>query len=181
MFSGLIQNIILFAFEGEGWQAYLPVETLAKIINLVVFVGLMYFFLRRPISAAFNARREGIRKDLLRAQEERNVAVSKLEEVEGRLQRLDAEVEAVRAQAQREADAELQRIARSTEDDIRKLREQSQREIESAVKIARAELRAYAAEQSVKMAEEMIRRDIRPEDDARLVREYVEELGGVKH
>jgi hypothetical protein len=41
-------------------------------------------------------------------------------------------------------------------------------------------LRTFTAEQSVKLAEEMIRRDIRPEDDAHLAREYVEELGGVR-
>ena len=63
---------------------------------------------------------------------------------------------------------------------MRKLREQARREIESAAKAARAELRQFAAEQSVRLAEEMIRREIRPEDDARLVKEYVEELGGVR-
>ena len=46
-------------------------------------------------------------------------------------------------------------------------------------KAARAELRAYTAEQSVRLAEDIIRREMRPEDDARLVKEYVEELGGV--
>ena len=94
--------------------------------------------------------------------------------------RLDAEVEAIRAQAQREAAEERARIERATEEEIRKIREQARREIESAAKSARAELRAFAAEQSVKFAEELIRRDIRPEDDAHLVREYVEELGGAR-
>ncbi len=63
---------------------------------------------------------------------------------------------------------------------MRKLREQARREIESAAKAARAGLREYAAEQSVRLAEEMIRRDMRPEDDERLVRGYVDELGGIK-
>ena len=40
-------------------------------------------------------------------------------------------------------------------------------------------MRAYTAAQSVRLAEEIIRRELRPEDDARLVKEYVEELGGV--
>jgi F0F1-type ATP synthase membrane subunit b/b' len=89
-------------------------------------------------------------------------------------------VEAIRAQAEKEAAAERARIKTATEEEIRKIREQARREIESASKAARAELRAYTAEQSVKLAEEMIRRDIRPEDDEYLVRDYVEELGGVR-
>ena len=165
----------LFAIE---WQELLP--TFARIFNLLLFVGLLYFLLRRTLSEAFRARQEGIRNDLMRAEEERNAAVAKLEEVEGRLARLDAAVEAIRAQAQREAAEERARIERATEEEIRKIREQARREIESAAKSARAELRAFAAEQSVKFAEELIRRDIRPEDDAHLVREYVEELGGAR-
>jgi ATP synthase F0 subunit b len=164
--------------EGGAWQEYLSV--IAKVVNLLLFVGLLVYVLRRPVGQAFRARRESIRRELMEAQEERNAALAKLEEVEGRLARLDSEVEAIRAQAQREAAEERARIERATEEEIRKVREQAQREIESAAKAARAELRAYAAEQSVRLAEEMIRRDIRPEDDARLVNEYVEELGGIR-
>jgi ATP synthase F0 subunit b len=164
----------LFSLE---WQELLP--TVAKIVNLLLFVGLMYYFLRRPIKEAFRARQESIRDELMRAQEERDAAVAKLKEVEGRLARLDTEVETIRMHAQKEAAEERVRVEQATEEEMRKIREQARREIESAAKVARAELRAFTAEQSVKLAEEMIRRDIRPEDDAHLVREYVEELGGI--
>src|ERR1044072_460736 len=165
-----------FGMFAVGWEDLLP--TLARLLNLLLFVGLMYFFLRRPLGDAFRARREGIRRDFWRAEEGRKAAVAKLKEVEGRLGRLNAEVEAIRAQTQREAAEERERIEHATEEEIRKIREQARREIESAAKAARAELRAYTAEQSVKLAEELIRKEIRPEDDAHLLSEYVEELGG---
>jgi F-type H+-transporting ATPase subunit b len=174
MLFGLIQVPGLFALE---WGELVP--TLAKVLNLLLFVGLMYFVLRRPLGEAFRGRQEDIRRELMRAQEERSAAVAKLQEVEGRLARLDSEVEVIREQAQRDAAEERARIERAAEEEIRKIREQARREIESASKAARAELRAYAAEQSVRMAGEMIRREIRPEDDAHLVSEYVGELGGV--
>ena len=160
-------------YNVPGWEAW-------KFLNLFLFIGMMVYFLRKPLSESLVARREAIRRDLMRAQEERNAAQAKLEEVEARLARLNAEVEAVRAQAQREAAVERERIERATEEEMRKLREQAQREIESAGKLARQELRRQAAEESVRLAEEMIRRDMRPEDDARLVGEYVEELGGIR-
>lgn len=171
-------TFLLLAAEGP-WQEYLPV--IGKALSLLVFAGVLIYILRRPVGQAFRDRREAIRRELMRAQEERNAALAKLAEVEGRLARLDSEVEAIRAQAQKDAAEERARIERQTEEEIRKIREQSRREIESAAKAARASLRAYAAEQSVRLAEEMIRRDIRPEDDARLVSEYVEELGGIRH
>ncbi|HEX8559195.1 MAG TPA: ATP synthase F0 subunit B [Pyrinomonadaceae bacterium] len=158
-------------------QELLP--TIAKLFNLLLFAGVMFYFLRRPIREAFGGRQRSIREELMRAEAEKAAAVAQLEEVEGRLARLDSETEAIRAQAQREAAEERLRIERATEEEMRKIREQARREIESAAKAARAELRAFAAEQSVQMAEQMIRRDIRPEDDARLAKEYVTELGGV--
>jgi F-type H+-transporting ATPase subunit b len=154
--------------------------TIAKLVNLLLFVGLMIYFLRRPIIGAFRGRQENIRSELRHAEEERAAAEARLQEVESRLARLDAEVGAIRANAQKEAAEERARVERATEAEIGKIREQARREIESSAKAARAELRMFTAEQSVKLAEDMIRRDIRPEDDAHLAREYVEELGGVR-
>jgi F0F1-type ATP synthase membrane subunit b/b' len=155
-----------------GWEAW-------KFFNLLVFVGLLIYFLRRPLSESLVARREAIRRELMRAQEERTAALAKLEEVRSRLALLDSEVETIRAQARREAADESERITRATEEEMRKLREHAQREIEGAGKAARQELRRYAAEQSVRLAEELIRRDLRAEDDTRLMGDYVEGLGGI--
>jgi F0F1-type ATP synthase membrane subunit b/b' len=160
------------------FQELLP--TIAKLVNLLLFIGAAIYLLRRPIREAFGTRQGTIRQELMRAEEEKAAAVAQLQEVEGRLARLDAEVETIRAQAQKEAAEERARIERATEEEMRKIREQARREIESAAKAARAELRTFAAEQSVQLAEEMIRRDIRPEDDERLAKVYVAELGGVR-
>ena len=160
------------------FQELLP--TIAKLVNLLLFVGLMFYFLRRPIIEAFRGRQESIRGELIHAEEERAAAEARLQEVESRLARLDTEVDAIKANAQKEAAEERVRVERATEAEIGKIREQARREIESASKAARVELRTFTAEQSVKLAEEMIRREIRPEDDAHLAREYVEELGGVR-
>jgi F-type H+-transporting ATPase subunit b len=180
MFTALITTMFVLA-EGESapwWNV--PSFEVWRWLNLIIFVAIFVYILRRPVSEAMRSRREGIRRDLMRAQEERNAALAKLEEVEARLAKLDAEVASVREQSEREAAQERERIRKSTEEETRKLREQAQREIESAGKAARQELREFAAEQSVRLAEEMIRRDIKPEDDARLVSLRVEELGGVR-
>jgi F0F1-type ATP synthase membrane subunit b/b' len=170
-----------FTLAGSGAAWYnVPGWEVWKFFNLLLFIGLLIWLLRRPIGASLVARRDTIRRELMRAQEERRAALAKLEEVEARLARLDAEVETVRAQAKRDAEAERANITRATAEETRRLREQAQREIESAGKVARQDLRRYAAEQSVRMAEDLIRRDIGAEDDARLMNDYIGELGGIK-
>lgn len=174
-------TLILFSSEETAWWDY-PGFELWKFINLAVFVAILVFILTRKvkIGEAFKTRREQIRRELARAKEERDAALAKLKEVEERLARLDSEVTTIQGQSQREAAEERERIAKSTEAEIAKLGEQAKREIESAGKAAKHELRVYAAETSVQLAEQIIRREMRPEDDARLITRNVEELGGAR-
>jgi F0F1-type ATP synthase membrane subunit b/b' len=172
-------TVIAFIFEEEHWWNY-PGFELWKFINLAIFVPVFIWFLNHflGVRGALRNRKEQIRIDLDRARKERDAALAKLKEVEDRLSRLDTEVAAIQEQHVQEAAEERERIAKSTEAEIAKLGEQATREIESAGKVAKHELRRFAAEQSVRMAEQMIRREMKPEDDQRLITQNIKELGG---
>ena len=156
-----------------GWELW-------KFVNLLLFiVCVLYLHHRfgRPIREALRSRGEGIKRELLRARDERDQALAKLAEVESRFSNLDAEVARVTEKARAEAEAEKQRIVAATAAEIAKTREQAKREIESAGKAARQELRRFAAEESVRLAEGLLEREMRPEDDVRLTNLNVQELG----
>jgi len=178
--------IALIMAEGAGWwtrlEPYLdyPGFEAWKFINLAIFVSILTYILTRKVKLGevFKARRESIKLELAQAKAERDAALEKLKEVEERLGRLDTEVARIKEQSVREAAEERERIAQSTTAEINRLSEQATREIESAGKVARKELRRYTAEQSVRLAEEIVRREIRPEDDARLIANNIDELGG---
>ena len=175
----LLSFATLILFQEPRWWDY-PGFELWKFVNLFVFAGALIYILTRKVKLgeAFKTRRETIKQELARAQKERDAAIAKLKEVEERLARLDSEVAAIQEQSKREAAEERERIAKSTEGEITKLGQQAQREIESAGKAAKHELRRYAAQTSVQSAEEIIRREMKPEDDARLIQRNVQELGG---
>lgn len=182
MFPSFIVSELLLAFSGAEethWWDYPGFEAW-KFVNLAIFVAALVFILTRKVKLGeiFQTRRESIKRELAKAQEERDAALQKLKEVEERLARLDTEVNGIKEQSAREAMEERERIARSTETEIARLSEQALREIETAGKTARKDLRRYTAEQSVRLAEEIVRREIKPEDDARLIRNNIEELGG---
>ncbi len=167
--------------EDGVWWNY-PGFELWKFVNLLVFlVAALYLHHRfgKPLSRALKSRRESIKGELLRARKERDRALAKLAEVEARLERLDNEISTIRDRSKAEADAERERIERSTKLEMAKLRQQAQGEIEMAAKLATQELRRFAAHESLSLAEEAIRRDIRPEDDKRIISLNVEELGRV--
>lgn len=169
----------LIALQEPRWWDY-PGFELWKFVNLALFVGGLVYLLTRKmkLGEAFKTRRDTIKQELAKAQQERDAALAKLKEVEDRLARLDSEVSTIREQSKREAAEESERIAKSTELEVARLSEQAKREIERAGKAAKHELRNYAAATSVRLAEEIIRREMRPEDDARLLQRNVQELGG---
>ena len=163
----------------ESWVNYPGLE-LWKFVNLFLFIAAALILHRRfgrPIREALRSRGEGIKRDLESARAERDQALRKLAEVEGRLGSMDKEVATIAERARLEAEAEKQRIAASTEAEVVKIREQSRREIEAAIKAARHELRTFAAQESVRLAETILKKEIGPDDDARLTGLRVQELG----
>ena len=178
MLVAFITNLYALLLS-EKWYDY-PGFELWKFLNLFVFAGVICYFLRPALSKAFKDKRADIRAQLQKAQAERDAALAKLQDVEQRLTKLDAEVAGARDHAEREAAAEAARAKAATEEEIAKLRVQAQREIEGAGKLARQELRQFTAEESVKMAEELLRRDINAADDARLMKAQAAQIGGGK-
>lgn len=179
LFSFTFSNFLGTYIDTPWWLNYPGLE-LWKFINLFIFIVCALLLHRRfghPIREALRSRGEAIKRELLRAQEERDLAQAKLAEVEARFANLDAEVAKVKERAAAEAEAEKKRIAAATEAEIAKTREQAKREIESAGKAAMQDLRRFAAAESVRLAEELLKKELAPEDDVRLTSLSVEELG----
>jgi F0F1-type ATP synthase membrane subunit b/b' len=167
--------LLLVSGEWMEWFNYPGLE-LWKFLNLALFLAAAIFILRRKINEALLARGESIKQELVVAQKEREKALAQLAEADNRLNHLDEDVRLVREQARREAEAERQRQAASTEREVEKLKQQAQRDIETADKVARKELRQYLAQRSVEFARESVKSQMRPEDDALLIKDSIGEL-----
>lgn len=179
-----LQKLILFAIlegsDGIPWWNYPGLE-LWKFANLFLFILVALYLHRRfgrPIKEALRSRGEAIKRDLERAKEERDQALAKLSEVEARFANLDAEVSKVKERNAAEMEAESERIKSATDGELARMRDQAKREIESAGKIARQELRQFAAQESIRLAEDILKSEIGPAEQARLTNRSIEELRG---
>jgi F0F1-type ATP synthase membrane subunit b/b' len=97
-------------------------------------------------------------------------------EAESLLSRLDVDVRTINEHARQEAGSERQRVIASTAHEIDKLKQQAEREMETADKLARKELRQFLAQRSVEVARENVRGRMKPEDDSALIEESIGEL-----
>jgi F-type H+-transporting ATPase subunit b len=150
-----------------------------KFINLAIFVLVLVYILKKPLSSAFKAKREAIRADLIRAEEEKQAALARLTAVEAKLVSLENEKAEVVRKAQSEVEAETARLAKETEEEIDRLRRQAEAELARITSQLRSDLKRFSAEESIRLAEEKLRSSINTENDARLVKTGIAAIGGV--
>ena len=193
MFAFIYNFFILFAAETSAagdsgynkflhfWNTYFnyPGFELWRFLNLAIFVAIMIYLLKKPLTEAFKAKRETIRAEIIKAEAERQAALTQLTATEAKLAHLDAESAAVIENARRTADEEKSRILEQTEFEIGRMREQANSEIESAGKYAQNQLRRFSAEESIRLAEEKIKKEINAEKDGHLIKANIQSIGGL--
>jgi F-type H+-transporting ATPase subunit b len=183
--------ILLFAGAahaepGEGgflhfYNEYLniPGFELWKFINLAIFIAILTYLLKKPLSEGFKAKRESIRAELIRAEQEKAAALERLTQAEAKITQLEADKQKVIRSAEEEANTDAARILEQTEVEIERIRRQTSGDLGRLAQQVRAELRKLSAEESIRLAEQKLRSRIDAEKDSRLVRASIQEIGGL--
>ena len=151
---------------GMGWP----------VANFIIFIGVLYYFLNQPIREYLTTRNAAIRKDLVEAGELRAAATAQLAAIEQKVQALPGELATLRARGAEDIKAEEQRIAAQAAADRDRLLEQTRREIELQVRLAKKDILEHAANLSVQLAAERLKNDVTPADQDRLVDRYLSQV-----
>ena len=159
---------------GGGDADHDPVtEAIYQGINLLIVLGLIFYFGRGPISEYFKTRREGIQTDLSEAAELLTAAEQRNAELQRRLVDLTSEVEEIREGASRRADQEAERIlaeARATAD---RIRSDARAAVDQELRRAQAELREEAADLALEIAANKLTDTVSESDRERLMDEFI--------
>lgn len=151
---------------GMGWP----------IANFIIFVGILYYFFNAPLKEYLAGRSSTIRKDLVEAAALRANANAQLAAIEQKLQALPGELDALRARGAEEIKSEEQRIAAAAAADRERMLEQTRREIDLQLRLAKKEILEHAADLSVQLATDRIKNEVTPEDQSRLVDRYLDQV-----
>jgi len=127
-----------------------------------------------PILPVFRERTAGIQKSMEEARRASEGAGRRLSEIEARLAKLDGETAEMRAAADREAGKDEEAAGAAAEQAKAKIVQGAEQEIAAAARLARGELKSYAAELAVSLAEKKI--EVNAATDRALVREFVDQL-----
>jgi len=144
--------------------------------NFIVLAALVGWFLARTLPKTFRDRNTAIQKDLVDARTATEAASARLSTVEERLRKLDEQIAALRAQADKDSALDEQRIKASIEEDKRKILEAAEQEIAAATALAHRQLQQYAAELAIDQAARKL--VVTAETDRLLVQSFARRLTG---
>jgi F-type H+-transporting ATPase subunit b len=156
--------------EGSIWGF------VGKIVNFTLLVGTLVYFLRAPLSTYLATRRTQVRADLDAAEAMKRSAAEQIAQMEAKLKALPRELDELKARGQAEIAAEEARIRELADAERVRLVEQATREIDQQVRMAQRALVEHAADLSVSVAEQKIKRDITSDDQTRLVKAYLDQV-----
>jgi F-type H+-transporting ATPase subunit b len=151
-------------------------ELIYKTVNFLLLAGGLAYLLRKPLSEFFTVRSASIHKGLEEGRKALEASQAQLAAVEQKLRRLDEEIQAFRDSAAREMEAERERMHQATAEEAAKILESARAQIATAIKAAKLELKIYAAQEGLKLAEEMIRGRMDDSTRHQLVSRFMEGL-----
>lgn len=147
-------------------------------VNFAILFGGLWYLLKSPLAGYMRDRHDAIRKDLVEAAHVKAAAAAQLAEIDRKLAALPGEIDALRHRGAEEIAAEESRIAALAAAERERLLEQTRREIDLQLRLAKRELVEHAANLSVALATDRIQKQITAADQARIVDRYVDNVSG---
>ena len=153
-----------------------PKRLALQLLNFAVLAAILGFFGGKAINKALASRHEQMKRDLEEAAQARTAAEGRLAHQERRMANLEKEIAALRASIKEEAVNEEQRLVAAAEEKARRIQDETRFLLDQQVKEAELRFRAEVAGTAVRVAEEMVRRSVQPEDTARLQQSFIADL-----
>jgi len=150
--------------------------TTFTVLNFVVLVALVGWFLLKTLPKAFRNRNTAIQKHLVEARTATEEANVRLTSVEARLSKLDEQIAALRTQSEKDAANDEQRIKASVEEEKQRILAAAEQEIAAASSNAQRQLQQYAANLAIEQAARKL--VVSAETDRLLVQDFARRLTG---
>jgi F-type H+-transporting ATPase subunit b len=147
-----------------------------KFVNLVVFLSLLIWVLKGPISKAFKDRGEKIRADLDEARRRQEKADSLAADIQARLDSIEKEVASIIERANVDGEKQKQEIIEGARAEAEKILTSARAEVDARVKLARQELITFAGELAATRAHQLLTDSMDDADRRKVFSESVDNL-----
>ncbi|OGP66426.1 MAG: ATP synthase F0 subunit B [Deltaproteobacteria bacterium RBG_16_44_11] len=177
VFMVLLSVSAVYASSSEGGHDSKKWTDLAwKTFNFIVLVGFLYWLLAAKIKAFFVDRRKDIKESLENTSTQKNEAEKKYREYSEKIDKASLEIDGIFEMIKAQGVAEKQKIIEDAQKVAQKMKEDAKARIEQELQKASSQLRIEAVQLSVKMAEQILKRNITEQDHEAMVKEYMDKV-----
>jgi len=151
-----------------------------RTVNFIALLVILIYFLAKPIGNALAGRQQNVVDELKSLEEKRDAAERSYREFESRLAGMEKEMEAVVKRAIAQAENEKVKILEDAEKAAQDIQRQAQSAIQAELIEARRSLRDEIADEAAAMAEELIIKNLTPEDQVKITEQYLDRVGAAQ-
>jgi F-type H+-transporting ATPase subunit b len=167
--------------EHEAPKTYFGIPGwILKLVNMLLFFGVLGWLIGGPIKNALAARRVQIKTDADEARARRAKADQLAGDIQARLTQIEADVRGIQERAQVEGEKQKRELIAAAEAEAQKILQSARNEVDNRLKHARHELTEFAGELATQRAEQILREKVTDQDRARLFEESVREVEGAR-
>lgn len=173
------------AFANEGGAHHgeegIPYKLiLTQSVNLLIFVGLMVYFLRETLAKHFADRKKSFHELVNRAENARREAEGTRREIATKVSRIESTAQSSMKQAEQEAEEMRKKIVNEGAALSQRMQAEAQKTAQVEVERARNELRAEVLQIATEQTEKMLREKVGETEKKRLQNEFVEKFQVVR-
>lgn len=151
-----------------------------KLLNMIVFLGLLGYLLRGPVTTALAQRQEQIQREAAEARERRTRADQMAADIQARLSQIEQEVQSIRDRAEADGKRQKQELMAAAEAEAAKILQSARNEVDNRLKNAKHELTEYAGQLASERAVSILKETITDADQKKLFEDSLREVGEVK-
>lgn len=190
MTQGLVKVIVLtvlasLALAGAAWAAggahgevhnnWIKEDTW-KVLNFGILALIVFIIGKKVLPPLLRSRAKGIEDEINELEKKKAEAEKKLAEYQAKFKNLDQESKQIVEDYIKQGEEAKTRILAEAEAQAEKLEDMAKRNIEQEFKTAKATLQQEVAEKAMEKAEEIIKASISPDDQEKLVDDYLKKV-----
>jgi len=171
------------AYAAGGGEEHHPIDWKDfgyRMLNFAILAGFLWWLSAKKVKEFFAGRRNDIKESLNQAQAAKEEAERKYKEYVAKLEKATDEIDGIAEMIKVQGMAEKEKMIEEAQKAAVKIEEDTKARMEQEFSTARNQLRAEAAQLSIQLAEELLKRNITIQDHEKMVKEYMDKVV-IKH
>jgi F-type H+-transporting ATPase subunit b len=158
---------------GGGEKGGFSSEVIWQIISFVLLIVLLSRFVKKPLAAFLSGRQAEVQNAIEQSARKKEEAEALLSEWQRKVDSLGREIQDLHERIRAEGEAEQKKIVSRAQEEGERIRQQAGVIAEQELTKVRAALKKEMVDLSVELAEKLLKEAIQPQDQERLIQEYI--------